>query len=469
MSLNTQIPGHGGLRRIIAALGVFVAGTAMTLGSTVPASAAQNINPEATGSITIHKFEEPTTATGLPNNGTQQDTSGLKPIGGVTFTAQRVDTDLSDAQNWQGLEQYTVAQAQENLVAGSAQDKVTNTQGVAAFTGLPVGLYLVTETSVGENNIGLRGEPFLVTMPLALDNGWLYDVHVYPKNTVTEVTKEINDSSAFVIGDPISFTLNSHVPSLPAKSPLTAFGFTDTLDSRLDYVSADINIAGVQLQGGDYTVGATDNKFSLTFNESGLVKLRANQGAQISVVINTTINSLGNGRITNQASNFINDPQNSFESNTVSTEWGALQVLKYAAQDESLGLSGAEFELYALAANGERLGGALRTAPETGSSASFVSGDNGQFLVQGLKAGNYELVETKAPLGYKMDSTPIPVTITAGSVAQATNISVENTQVEPFELPFTGSTGALMFAIVGVLLLVGGGIGLSVLRKRKTS
>lgn len=459
MSLSTQSTGHRGLRRMFAALGVFVAGTAMAFGSAAPASAAPNIDPEATGSITIHKFEEPTTPTGLPNNGTVQDTTGLEPIGGVTFTAQRVNIDLKNPANWQGLEDYTVAQAQGNLDSGSAQEQVTNPDGIAAFTDLPVGLYLITETSVGANNIGLHGEPFLVTMPLALDNDWLYDVHAYPKNTVTEVTEDIDDSAAFVIGDPISFTLTSQVPSLPAASPLAGFGFTDALDTRLDYVSAEVSVTGVDLNENDYTVGAPENQFALTFTESGLTKLRANQGAEVSVVINTTINSLGDGAITNQAANFINDPENSFDSNTVNSSWGALQVLKYAAEDESLGLSGAEFELYALNDACERIAGPLQNSAEAPDTI-FVSGDNGQFVVEGLKAGNYELVETKAPLGYRLDSTPIPVTVTQGSVAQAVDVAVANTQVEPFELPFTGSTG---------VLLVGGGLSLALLRKRKTS
>lgn len=465
MSFTTPRSSRGRLGRLAATVGTVAIAATLAFGSAAPASAAQNIDPAAVGSITVHKFAEPTTPTGLGNDGTEVDTTGLTALEDVTFTVQQVDLDLKDSAIWQGLEDYTVAEAQENLI-GDPKTETTVAGGIAKFTGLPVGLYLVTETDTGSNNIALHGAPFLVTIPLALNNDWNYNVHVYPKNTVTGLVKEIDASAAHVIGDPVNFTLKAQVPSLPAETPLTAFGITDALDARLSYVGATVTVDGLMLSTpADYTIGAAGQNFSLTFEKSGLDKLRTVQGKDVTVTLNTTINALGNGAIANTAQIFINDPAKSFDSNTVSTSWGALKVSKYAAEDTAKFLSGAEFELYALNAEGDRISGALKDV--TDGNAIFTTGTDGTFTVNGLKAGDYELVETKAPLGYKLDSTPIKVTVVQGDLANAVLQPVSNTQVPAFQLPLTGSTGIALF-IGGGLVMVVGGIVLAMVRKRRT-
>lgn len=463
MSLNiTRQPGR--LRGFAAALGAVIAGTSLLFTAVAPAQAAQNIDPAETGSITIHKFEEPTSPTDLPNNGTEVSTTGLTPIAGVTFTIQQVDIDLNQDDNWQGLEDYTVEEAQGNLLAGTSRNAVTAQNGTAAFNDLPLGLYLVTESSVGDNNIPVQGEPFLVTMPLAVNNDWLYDVHVYPKNTVTGLEKAVDDSNAFVIGDTVNFSFSARVPSVPASQPMTAFGITDTLDERLRYQSATVSVAGVDLVPADYSVGATGQQFELAFTASGLAKLRAAQGNEITVNMVTTVQSLGDGAITNQGQIYVNDPESGYDSNTVKTSWGALRLLKYSAEDEALTLSGAGFELFATNAQGDRTTQALTDV--TDGDTTFTTGEDGTFTVNGLKAGTYELVETEAPLGYRLNSDPISVTVLEGSVADAAQVTFANEQVPPFELPLTGSTGTAMFIGAGLVLVVVG-VAFASVRKRR--
>lgn len=465
MSFTTHRALSGRLRRLAAGLGVLAVGTALAFGSAAPASAAPNIDPDATGSITIHKLQEPVEATGLSNNGSVVDTGDIPTINGVTFTAQQVNIELTDSANWQGLEDYTVAQAQGNLLE-PVKTEVTAGAGVAAFTGLPVGLYLVTETDTGANGIAFKGEPFLVTIPLALANDWNYDVHVYPKNTVSTLEKSVDDSAAHVIGDPVSFTLTGQVPSLPAADNLTGYGITDTLDARLSYVDATVAVAGVELVDVvDYAI-TPGPAFSVVFTPAGLEKLDGVQGNAVTVVVNTTVNALGNGTINNQAQAFVNDPGNTFDSNEVTTSWGALKVLKSATGEAEKVLSGAEFELFALDAGGDRITSALANVAVLDAGSTFITAADGTFQVDGLKAGDYELVETKAPLGYKLDATPLKITVTAGSLTDAPVTSVENTQVPAFMLPLTGSTGISLF-IGGGLVLIVGGILLAVIRKRR--
>lgn len=466
MSFTTSQTASRGLRRLAATLGALVAGAALAFGTAAPAAAAQNIDPAETGSIAVHKFQEPADPSGLPNNGTQlPDTTGLVPIEGITFTLQQVDVDLANAAAWQGLEDYTVAEAQADLVEGSDRSLATGADGVAVFDKLPLGLYLATETNVGANRIALKGEPFLVTMPLALNNGWLYDVHVYPKNTVTALVKDINDSDAQVIGDPIAFILSAQVPSLPAASALSAFGITDTLDARLRYASATVAVDGLALVPADYAVTAANQNVTLSFTPEGLAKLRTVQGNKVTLTLDTTIQALGDGAIQNTAAVFINDPKNSFDSNTVTSSWGALTLVKFAAGDPTKVLGGAEFALYAKDARGNRVPAALKDV--TDGDTTFTTDASGTFTINGLKAGDYELVETKAPLGYLLDAKPVAVTVVQGEVAGAATMRVSNTQVPAFELPLTGSTGIALFVGAGVLLL-GTGITLATVAKRKS-
>ncbi|XCB28920.1 pilin N-terminal domain-containing protein [Arcanobacterium hippocoleae] len=60
----------------------------------------------------------------------------------------------------------------------------TGIDGVSKSPELELGVYLVKEVEAPEN-VTTKSAPFLVTIPFPNDkSGWLYDVHVYPKNTV---------------------------------------------------------------------------------------------------------------------------------------------------------------------------------------------------------------------------------------------------------------------------------------------
>ncbi|MBP3040373.1 pullulanase [Bacillaceae bacterium Marseille-Q3522] len=61
----------------------------------------------------------------------------------------------------------------------------------------------------------------------------------------------------------------------------------------------------------------------------------------------------------------------------------------------------------------------------------LITDENGKLIISGLKPGDYQLVETQAPTGYKLTSTPIKCTIEKGQ-SQAKQITVENEkQPEP--------------------------------------
>lgn len=73
---------------------------------------------------------------------------------------------------------------------------LTDENGMAAFTKLPVGMYLVIETKTPQA-VTVPVEPFLVSIPMtrigdtAAGEQWLYDVTVYPKNSIAKGTVKL--------------------------------------------------------------------------------------------------------------------------------------------------------------------------------------------------------------------------------------------------------------------------------------
>ena len=169
------------------------------------------------GSITIHKFEyNPSSgATSQQGTGAEGEAAppGAKPLGGVTFEIYKVQNeewlkayyggqaaatgqDFSniDASNYYSTNSTTGA----ITVNGSKIDTVTTATsgtdiGVAKKDGLDLGLYLVVETSAPDK-VTSPADPFLVSVPMTRIadttttnklTDWIYDVHVYPKNSTT--------------------------------------------------------------------------------------------------------------------------------------------------------------------------------------------------------------------------------------------------------------------------------------------
>lgn len=170
-----------------------------------------------TGSITIHKYEYNPAPGATPKQGTGAEgeaaPTDAKPLGGVTFEIYKVQNeewlkayyggqaaatgqDFSniDASNYYSTNSTTGA----ITVNGSKIDTVTTATsgtdiGVAKKDGLALGLYLVVETSAPDK-VTSPAAPFLVSVPMTRIadttttnklTDWIYDVHVYPKNSTT--------------------------------------------------------------------------------------------------------------------------------------------------------------------------------------------------------------------------------------------------------------------------------------------
>lgn len=175
---------------------------AMLLGSmSVSAFAADKtpvIDTTKTGSITIHKYTDEA-GKGDPATGKEDATqvpAGAVAIKDVGFTIYQVAdaTKLADyysstPESLPAVSQYCTGSGKNvQLKAGVAEKKYgnevkTNASGVAEFKDLPLGIYLVVETT-SPAIVTDPCDPFLISVPMTTDgDDWLYNVHVYPKNS----------------------------------------------------------------------------------------------------------------------------------------------------------------------------------------------------------------------------------------------------------------------------------------------
>lgn len=82
---------------------------------------------------------------------------------------------------------------------------------------------------------------------------------------------------------------------------------------------------------------------------------------------------------------------------------------------------------------------------------SGVTNDNGELSFKELDYGKYQLVETKAPEGYRKLTKPIDVTVDKSNHEQT--ITVDNSKTD-WELPTTGGIGTTLFTLIGLALMV---------------
>ena len=184
---------------------------------------------------------------------------------------------------------------------------------------------------------------------------------------------------------------------------------------------------------------------------------------------------------------------------TVITYVSGLDLLKLDAKNTAKALQGAEFVLYMLDENGGKTAGRINRVKEneeegyfefeftesgdgTYDTHSFVTGDDGQIHIRGLRAGTYLLEEINPPAGYNALHSPITLelswegedevadgtekavwrsSISGDGVESARNVTAEGgiaalrvLNSKGIILPVTGGAGTTALYSGGILLML---------------
>ncbi len=485
------------LRRITAAAGVLALGAAAAIVAVAPAHAVTlpgNIDPEQPRSLTVHKYAlGPSSPQQI---GTGQEIPGGvagTPLAGAEFTATLVaDVDLLTSTGWTAVANLTPATAANRLTATSFASGLTNGSGTATFPAdMPIGLYLVTETTLPDE-VTNPVAPFLVTLPFptgpsgAPANEWIYDVHVYPKNAVTEITKTRIPAPANSVEarnpDLIRWAIAASIPTLAAGDTIDDFILTDTIPAELEYVDTPpagvaptnvvvTNSAGLPqtfTAGVDYTLTTTGSTSSVEFTPAGLTRLTALQGGTVSFnVLTRAIAIPADGRIVNTATGTVNG---STETVTGVTPIGQLTAYAFEAINgsERTGLQGATYRVYLNQQDADRNENPIFID----GISEWTTGADGYVEIPIITPGNYWVREITPPAGFQL---PTPDRILTQVVAGETStvppvqnyVEFQHSQVPAFALPLTGGDGGLWFGVGGAAVLaVALGAAIVVARRR---
>ena len=268
---------------------------------TTTTNTANPVWTETEGSITIHKYEWNETNRG-PATGEAEDAGSLPsngkgeaptPLAGATFTVYQVknETELKEYyDNYDGKNDVAwptswTAYAEPDATTGGYKlksdvaatvtkvgSKTTDASGIVQFGKvqgedgetevLPLGLYLVLETETPDS-VRTACEPFFVSVPMTKvsddANGgltdWLYDVHVFPKNSTAygqAVLQKVGKQSGT---DEVVLTMKGYKFKLYKKNDDGAWTWIERkpangVDNKGEWLDAD-NETGVLTTGAD--------------------------------------------------------------------------------------------------------------------------------------------------------------------------------------------------------------------------
>lgn len=333
----------------------------------------------------------------------------------------------------------------------------TDANGMSTVSGLDLGLYLLCEYSYLANTVGNEQHghsvPCFVTIPVTdhTSDGtyyWDYDVNVYPKNIVEEITtdkvivgNDNNETKEFdaEINSQVEFLIRADVPHAIGK--LQTFTINDELSAGLDYDTGSYKVFGVAADGTRTTltvgqafsfVNADSHNMSWVFNP---VKLANSEGwaiyDSIEIRYTATVNKdaiVGAEGNENAVELLVSHTTNTDTSSNpekvdryVPTELPqvftyAVDLTKFGDADSTNPLEDVTFELQDKDGNvitvSEQVAGVKGAYFfDPNGTATLTTDADGKLYIKGFQADTYFLKETATNNGFSLLADKIEIII----------------------------------------------------------
>ena len=353
-------------------------------------------------------------------------------------------------------------------------DVVEPNQTSVTFNDLEDGEYLIIVTPTG-GSTRIYDRAIAKLEPVQGDDGnWTLandDVDMEMKSIEQPpVDKTINGEngpvSDYKPGDKVPFTITSVIPAYPADAINERFAIGDTMSDGLSF-NNDITVTVTPAAGGQATNLVAGTHYNLTPADSLNGKtfeivfdydaISNYTGWTVKVAYSAKVSDAAlSGPIENNKATvqFARDP---YVAGDYDTDEDEVKLYTYTIQIQKVDKDSpttyltATFDVRTDADN-----------PASSVGTITTNADNqGMGSISDLPAGTYFLVETDAPEGFRLDTTPIPVTINAvmDSDAQEADLivtlgnAITNTKTP--SLPVTGGEGTIAITATGVVLIAG--------------
>lgn len=346
----------------------------------------------------------------------------------------------------------------------------------------------------------------------------------YAKSTAPSIDKKITGSTTadgktdtnlnekgndVAIGDIVNYEITTHIPSYSKQYSEVIVNISDTLSKGLTLNKDSILINGKAVDATMGTLTTSDRGFEFVIKSDYAL---AHGNEEITVTYSATVNNqveknfdpnTNTAKLVYSNNPLDKDVTKETESKTYTYTFsiGAAlsvsiqnynkkvnQIIKVDADGKVISTKTSESGLAKDKVIEVKEGAEFTlTNKKTGKSYTATTGADGGLTFEGLDAGEYTLVETKAPSGFALSNKEIPVVIAAtytekgkldtltikidgqrtseykanytaeGKVNTITNttevIDVVNTKLGT--LPSTGGMGTYLFTIIGVVVMAG--------------